>query len=106
MKKFLFVCSQNKLRSRTAEDVFSEYENLEVRSAGTNHDAVIPLSPEDVIWAEYIFVMENHHKNKLMKKFKQYIRNQRIIVLDIPDIYEYMELELIDLLKRKVRNFF
>ncbi|WP_375471140.1 hypothetical protein [uncultured Nostoc sp.] len=33
MKKLLFICSQNKLRSPTAEAVFSEYEGLETDSA-------------------------------------------------------------------------
>ncbi|MGI2908535.1 hypothetical protein [Tolypothrix sp. VBCCA 56010] len=32
--KLLFVCSQNRLRSPTAEVVFSKHEKLEVDSAG------------------------------------------------------------------------
>lgn len=42
MKKVLFVCSQNRLRSPTAEQVFSRRRDLEVESAGTNHDADNP----------------------------------------------------------------
>ena len=105
MKRFLFICSQNKLRSPTAEQVFSHYPNIEVRSAGLNNDAVYHLSSEDLLWAEYIFVMEKAHKNKLQKKFKEFIKNQRIIVLDIPDEYEYMDPILIDELKRKVIKY-
>ncbi len=36
MEKLLFICSQNRLRSPTAEAVFSESEGLEVESAGIN----------------------------------------------------------------------
>ncbi|MDO6719233.1 hypothetical protein Q4575_07480 [Psychrosphaera sp. 1_MG-2023] len=47
----LFVCSQNKLRSPTAESVFSDIANISVRSAALNNHAEIPLGVEDVIWA-------------------------------------------------------
>ena len=43
MKKLLFICSQNKLRSPTAETVFNEHERLEAFSAGLNK--VLVLSP-------------------------------------------------------------
>lgn len=46
MKKLLFICSQNKLRSPTAEAVFSEYEGLETDSAGLDRYAEVPLSTD------------------------------------------------------------
>ncbi|HLO89099.1 MAG TPA: low molecular weight protein tyrosine phosphatase family protein [Nostocaceae cyanobacterium] len=102
MKKLLFICSQNKLRSPTAEAVFSEYPDLEVESAGLNRDAEVPVSTEAIEWADIIFVMEKSHKNKLSKKFQAFLKNKRVICLDIPDEYDYMELTLIELLKQKV----
>ncbi len=39
----MFTCSQNKLRSPTAETVFSDEKGFEVQSAGLNNDAEIPL---------------------------------------------------------------
>ena len=105
IKKLLFICSQNKLRSPTAENVFSEYQKFDVRSAGLNNDAENVLSSEDIEWADYIFLMEGTHKNKLLKKFKKYIKNQKIIVLNIPDIYDYMDQRLIKILKEKVRKY-
>ncbi|CAN5304391.1 hypothetical protein BH10PSE3_BH10PSE3_38780 [soil metagenome] len=44
MRRVLFVCSQNKLRSPTAEQVFAARTDLEVDSAGTNQDAENPLT--------------------------------------------------------------
>lgn len=105
MKNIIFVCSQNKLRSATAEQVFANVPGMEVMSAGLNHDAVYTLSSEDVEWADTIFVMEKAHKNKLLKKFKKFIKDQRIIVLGIPDDYEYMDPQLIKILKQKLATY-
>ena len=102
MKHVLFVCSQNRLRSPTAEQVFTGRPGIECSSAGTNHDADNPLTPELIEWAEIIFVMEQTHRNKLTSKFRRYLSNKRVIVLNIPDEYEYMSPELVQLLESKV----
>ena len=90
MKHFLFVCSQNRLRSPTAEHIFADYPGIEVSSAGTNNDAENPLTAELVEWADTIFVMERAHRNKLQKRFRSSIGAQRVVCLDIPDDYEFM----------------
>ena len=61
--KLLFLCSQNKLRSPTAEAIFSEYEGLEVESAGLNKGAENLLSAEMIEWADIIFVMNTCSQN-------------------------------------------
>lgn len=105
MKKLLFVCSQNKLRSPTGEAVFSEDPDLDVRSAGLNNSAEVPLGAEDVEWADIIFVMEPVHKRKLQKKFKASLTTQRVVCLGIPDNYECMDPDLVRLFKEKVPQF-
>ena len=102
VKKILFICSQNKLRSPTAEQVFSSYPELEVLSAGTNNDAEVPVSPELILWAEKILVMEQNHKNKIRKKFSKFLKDKKIICLGIPDEFEYMDPALIKILMVKV----
>ena len=102
MKNVLFVCSQNKLRSPTAEQVFASYPSVNVESAGTNHDAENPLTSDLVRWVDVIFVMEKPHRNKLQKRFKSDLKNVRVICLDIPDDYEFMDERLVRLLKAKV----
>lgn len=102
MKKVLFVCSQNRLRSPTAEHVFASRAGLEVASAGLNNGADVPLSIELIEWADIIFVMEKTHRNKLSKKFKSHLKNKRLMCLDIPDEYEYMEPELVRMLEQRV----
>jgi predicted protein tyrosine phosphatase len=100
--KLLFVCSQNRLRSPTAEAVFSAYPGVETTSAGTNRDATTPVSADLIEWADVVIAMEKAHRNKLTSKFKEAFKSKRLVVLDIPDDYEYMDPDLIRILKARV----
>ncbi len=102
MKRLLFICSQNRLRSPTAEKIFSQWPGVEALSAGLNSDAITPLRAGMIEWAHVIVVMEAVHKSKLSKKFRAYLAGKRIVVLGIPDEYDYMQPELVQLLKTKV----
>lgn len=105
MKNFLFICGKNKHRSPTAEEIFNEYEDIEVRSAGINNDAVCKVSVEDIQWATDIFVMENSQRRKINNKFKDYLKDKKIVVLNIPDKYTYMDPELVTVLRNKVARY-
>jgi len=106
VKHVLFICSQNRLRSPTAEQVFANRPGFEVASAGLNSDAAVPASPELIDWADIIFVMETAHRNKLSKRFRPHLKAKRMICLDIPDEFEYMDPGLVRLLETKVGPFF
>lgn len=101
----LFVCSENRLRSPTAEAVFSEYPNVTAISAGTNHDAETTVSGDLIEWADAILVMEKSHKTKISNKFKDLLQGKKLAVLAIPDNYEYMDKELIRILKNSVPKY-
>lgn len=102
MTNVLFLCSQNKLRSPTAEAIFSDYKSLVVASAGLDSSAVAPVDADALEQADIIFVMERSHRNRLSQKFRPYLKNKRIICLDIPDEYDFMDPALIALLKKKI----
>lgn len=102
MRKVLFVCSRNRLRSPTAEAIFSAVEGIEVSSAGTAPDAECPLCAELVEWADDIFVMERRHKNLIQSRFGPIVKRKHVVSLDIADVFGYMQPELIELLQRKV----
>lgn len=102
MHRALFVCSQNRLRSPTAEEVFSQLPGVECASAGTDDNADVPLDPELIEWADTIYAMEASHRNRITKKFQKYLAGKRIVVLNIPDDYEFMQPALVSLLERKV----
>ena len=102
VKNILFVCSQNKLRSPTAEQVFGSWPDIEVSSAGTNKDAENPLSAELLEWADIVFVMERTHRSKIQGKDRSALKDTRVICLHIPDDYDFMDPALIRLLQAKV----
>lgn len=100
----LFVCSRNKLRSPTAEQVFANWPGIEVSSAGLDNDAVTPLDPETVAWADLILVMEKTQRSKLQQRFRKHLK-ARIVCLDIPDEYGFMDPILVQKFKEKVPKF-
>ncbi|WFR95176.1 low molecular weight protein tyrosine phosphatase family protein [Rhizobium tumorigenes] len=105
MRNILFVCSQNKLRSPTAEQVFAARRDIEVMSAGTNNDAENPLSTELVEWADIIFAVEKIHRSKIQRRYRSVLKGKRIICLDIPDDYTFMDQRLIALLEARVPRY-
>lgn len=105
MKHFLFICSRNRLRSPTAEQIFREYPGVACESAGLSDDAENRVTTELIEWADLIFVMEKEHRRKLTAQFGKYLRKARVICLDIPDKYDFMDPDLVRLLKEKVGRF-
>ena len=102
MKRILFICGANRRRSPTAEQVFAGRADIEVASAGLRADADTPVSPELLEWADLIFVMEPVHRTRLARHFKRHLRRARVICLDIPDTYEFMDPALVTTLQRRV----
>ncbi|MET0026554.1 MAG: hypothetical protein ABW101_02860 [Candidatus Thiodiazotropha sp.] len=102
MQNLLFVCSECRLRSPTAEEVFSRYEGIKALAAGTNSDAETPLSGDLIEWADVVLVMEKSHRDKLSKKYQALLKGKKLVVLDIPDHYQRMQPELIQLLRARV----
>ena len=100
MTKILFVCSANVDRSPTAERIYENYPALEVKSAGVGVYATTPVSAELLQWADIVLCMEKWHKTKIEIDFT--IENKVIDYLDVEDNYEYMEPELIEIIKGKV----
>ena len=102
----LFVCSQNKLRSPTAEAIFADVDGVMAMSAGTNHDAETPLSADLIDWADLIVAMEKTHRSKVQKRFAKEMRAKRMTVLGILDDYDFMDPGLIELIKGKFPRWF
>ncbi|MFB2538174.1 MULTISPECIES: low molecular weight protein tyrosine phosphatase family protein [unclassified Acinetobacter] len=102
---FLFICSKNQWRSPTAERIFKDYANLNTRSAGTSRQAKKPVSANDIVWADKIFVMEHKHKQQIQAMFRQELKFKETIVLDISDDYHYMDAELIEILQQSMQGY-
>ncbi len=106
MKKILFICTANKIRSLTAEKMYKNDSRFIVKSAGTDISANICINRNILEWSDYIFVMEKKHRNIIRAKFPDLYKTKRIICLYIPDEYDYMEEELMILINNKIENFF
>ena len=102
--KLLFICSRNRIRSLTAEKIFSGLPGLQVRSAGTQSDARIVATAGHLGWADLVFCMEKSHLNRLRLKYPDALTDKQTITLQIPDDYEFMQPELIDELQTKVAH--
>ena len=103
--KVLFVCEANRLRSPTAETIFSDKPGIEAKSGGVGREATVTVSLELLEWADLIFVMEKRQRNAIHSKFKEIYQRKRIICLYIPDEYEFMDPDLIELLTAKVTPY-
>lgn len=98
----LFVCSRNKIRSVTAERLYANNSGIFVRSAGTASSARHRINETDILWADTVFVFEQHHKKQLTTRFGSLLQNRQLIVLDIPDEYTFMQPELIEEIEARV----
>lgn len=98
----LFICSRNKWRSPTAEEIWRKNPDFNVKSAGTSPKAIRTVSSADIRWASQVFVMEKKHKNRLVAEFTRMLDHKPIHILDIPDEYKYMDQELVAELEEKV----
>ncbi|MEO1340727.1 MAG: phosphotyrosine protein phosphatase [Cyanobacteria bacterium J06635_13] len=99
----LFVCSRNKWRSPTAETLYSRDLKVVVRSAGISSSASKKISSQNISWADLILVMENKHKKAIVRQYR-HLELPQIIVLDIPDDYQYMSAELINMIQTSTEN--
>ncbi|HVJ63322.1 MAG TPA: low molecular weight protein tyrosine phosphatase family protein [Tahibacter sp.] len=95
----LFICSQNRLRSPTAEQVFANWPGIETASAGLNKGADNPVTPELLEWAQLIFVMERRHRSKLSGQYRKHLAGKRVVCLEIPDEFDYMDPGLVRILE-------
>ena len=97
--KLLFICSQNKIRSLTAEHMLEGVPGFAVKSAGTEPRSRIRINEGHIGWADLIFVMEKRHRRILEENVPEALVGKRVICLNIPDEYRYMELALMNELK-------
>ena len=77
--KLLFICSQNKIRSLTAEHMLQGVPGLAVKSAGTEPNSRIRVNGGQIGWADLIFVMEKKHRRILEENFGEALEGKRIV---------------------------
>ena len=98
--KVLFICNQNRHRSKTAEELFKD--RFQTKSAGLFNEK--PLTKEQLSWADIVVVMEDEQRKEISKRFPKEYLQKRIISLGVSDVYGYNQPELVDVLKEKINH--
>lgn len=102
--RVLFICRQNRKRSATAERIFDKDPSLQVRSAGTHADALVRVNPRMLDWADIVFTMDTAQRGELSRLFPTHPALAKIVCLDIPDHYEFLDPELVALLRERTKS--
>ena len=122
--RVLFVCSAGLLRSPTAAAWGTQEMDWNTRSCGSHDEyALIPLSLNLILWAERIVFVNPENHTRAMKRYKDLqadvadvnddnygrplrkniteIINDKAVILNIPDVYNYGDEWLCRLLDRE-----
>jgi predicted protein tyrosine phosphatase len=101
-RRVLFICRLNRHRSATAERIFCKRKDMDVRSAGTAEDALVRVNERMLDWADQIFVMDPLQVEALQRMFPAHPALSRVICLDIPDEFVFLQPQLVELLQDRV----
>jgi len=103
MSNLLFICSMNQWRSPTAELLFKHHSVHTARSAGTNNNARIRVNQKMIDWADVLFVMERKHRDIIKERFN--ISDRPVIILEIPDDYQFGDPDLMEILQISLADY-
>ena len=102
--KLLFVCGRNLRRSPTAERLFRKDPRVSVRSAGVSDSSPRRVREDDLVWADLVLVMERKYAARIVAAFGHVGELPAIESLEIPDEFEFMDEELIELLAAAIEE--
>jgi predicted protein tyrosine phosphatase len=105
-KKVLCVCTAGMLRSPTiAHTLSAEPYNFNTRCAGTNDRlAIVELTDRLLVWADEVVCADTEHAQVVTKLLGKLELDTRVVNLGIPDIYDYRNPELVELIKTGYDN--
>ena len=113
-KRVLCVCSAGLLRSPTVAWILSnEPFGYNTRAVGASDEyALIPLDAAHVAWADEILVMDSFQEDRvryLMSVLEERIGEPvttKVHVLDVPDDYGFRDPVLVEVLTRRLKEFY
>lgn len=104
ISNILFVCGKARKRSPTAAAVAAEQFGFQTDFAGLSADADERVTPEHLAWADVIAVMEKSQLSRLKRQMASELKGKRLVCLDIPDTFDVMQAELVQLLQARLRR--
>jgi predicted protein tyrosine phosphatase len=100
----LFICGRNLRRSPTAERLYRKDPRLSVRSAGVSDSSPRRVRETDLLWADLVLVMERKYAARIRSAFSHMTELPPIESLEIPDEFDLMSEELVELLRVAVED--
>ena len=101
----LFVCGRNRRRSPTGAAIYNNDPRLTARSAGVSKASEHQISRNDLHWADLVLVMESRYRSRILREFRDLPDLPKIVSLDIPDDFEFMDDELVELLRSGTEHY-
>ncbi len=105
MKRILFVCTQNRVRSLTAEHLFQGRQGWQTASAGISASARVELTEELIRWADLVVFMEQNHQDYVAEAYPETLLGKKRVCLSVQDLYYYDEPELKTVLESKMKPY-
>jgi predicted protein tyrosine phosphatase len=104
---WLFCCSAGLLRSPTAARVAQQLYDVNTRSCGVHHWALIPFTYDLAFWADKIIFMDKACYNDVEQAYsyeKQWDKvSHKCVAWNVPDKYEYMDCELVEIIAKNLQ---
>ena len=100
-KKVLTVCSAGLLRSPTIAWYLQSVSDWNCRAAGLHDYALIQVDDVLIEWADIIICADEDKYNLLKNSFGDRLGDKPVYNFNIPDIYDYKEPELIEIIQNE-----
>ncbi|EEW57059.1 low molecular weight phosphotyrosine protein phosphatase [Ruegeria sp. TrichCH4B] len=104
MGNLLFICGKGRKRSPTAASIAAEHLGQPTDFAGLSADSDERVSRDHLLWADTIAVMEKSQLSRLKRHMGSHLKGKRIVCLDIPDTYEFMQPELVEIVRSRLKR--
>ena len=82
--------------------MFRHHPHYAARSAGTENNARVKLTAGHVGWADQIFCIKKSYAGRVQERFAPELADKPLIVVRVPDDYEFMDPALLDLLRTEL----
>ena len=105
MKNILFVCTQNRVRSLTAEHLFQGRNGCQTASAGISAAARLELSEDMIRWADLVVFIDRNHQDYAEEVFPEALAGKRTACLYVQDLYCYGETALKTALEKRMKPY-
>jgi predicted protein tyrosine phosphatase len=106
-KKVLCACSAGLLRSPTAANTLHAEYGYNTRAVGVAEDyALVPMDIVHIHWADEVVFVEQKVYDLAWSKFKDKLKDKKVVVLSIPDNFEWNDPDLVAIIKKQYADHF